>query len=75
VLEHEASIAPLDLHLEILAINRLGMVVDAVYAGTLSLRAHGRIIHVFTNDRTVLATLRSPVRKSVQALVGRFWNM
>jgi hypothetical protein len=49
----------------------LGMVVDAVYAGALSPRAHGQLIHVFTNNRIVLTTLRSPVRKSGQALVGK----
>jgi hypothetical protein len=46
----------------------LGMVVNAVYAGALLPRAHGQIIHVFTNNRTVLATLRSP---GEQALVGK----
>jgi hypothetical protein len=46
----------------------LGMVVNAVYAGALLPRAHGQIIHVFTNNRTVLATLRSP---GGQALVGK----
>jgi hypothetical protein len=49
----------------------LGMVVDAVYAGALLPRARGQIIRVFTNNRTVLATLRSPGRKSGQALVGK----
>ena len=49
----------------------LGMVVNAVYAGALLPRARGQIIRVFTNNRTVLATLRSPGRKSGQALVGK----
>jgi hypothetical protein len=47
------------------------MVVNAVYAGALLPRAYSQIIHVFTNNRTVLATLRSPGRKAGQALVGK----
>jgi hypothetical protein len=38
----------------------LGFVVGAVYAGTLSARVHGQTIRVFTNNRTVLITLRAP---------------
>jgi hypothetical protein len=49
----------------------LGMAVDAVYAGALSPRAHGKTIHVFTNNRTVLVTLRAPGRKSGQASVAK----
>ena len=48
-----------------------GMVVNAVYAGALSPRTHGQTIHVFTNNRTVLETLRSPGRKSGQASVSK----
>jgi hypothetical protein len=48
-----------------------GMVVNAVYAGALPPRAHGQIIHVFTNSRTVLSTLRAPGRKSGQASVSK----
>lgn len=49
----------------------LGMVVNAVYAGALSPRAHGRTIHLFTNNRTALATLKTPVRRSRQATVSK----
>lgn len=49
----------------------LGMIVDAVYAGALSPRAHGQKVHVFTNDRTVLSTLRALGRRSGQAIVGK----
>ena len=49
----------------------LGMIVDAVYAGALLPQAHGQTIHVFTNNRAVLNTLRTPVIKSGQAIVGR----
>jgi hypothetical protein len=49
----------------------LGMVVDAVYAGALLPRAHGQTIHVFTNNRTVLVTLRALGRKSRQASVSK----
>jgi hypothetical protein len=49
----------------------LSMVVDAVYAGALSPRAHRQTIHVFTNNRTVLVTLRAPGRKSGQASVSK----
>jgi hypothetical protein len=37
----------------------LSRVVDAVYAGAISPRASGRAIHVFTNNRTVLTTLKT----------------
>jgi hypothetical protein len=47
------------------------MVVDAVYAGALSPRAHGQTIHVFTNNRTVLITLRALGRKAGQASVSK----
>jgi hypothetical protein len=47
------------------------MVVDAVYAGALLPRAHGQTIHLFTNNRTVLTTLRAPGRKSGQASVNK----
>lgn len=49
----------------------LRMVVDAVYAGALWPRAHGRTIHVFTNNRTVLITLRTLGRRSGQAVIGK----
>jgi hypothetical protein len=44
----------------------LGFVVGAVYAGTLSARVHGQTIHVFTNNRTVLITLRAPAKRTRQ---------
>jgi hypothetical protein len=47
------------------------MVVNAVYAGALSLRAHRQSIYVFTNNRTILVTLRAPSRKSGQASVSK----
>jgi hypothetical protein len=50
---------------------RLGIVVNTVYAGALSPRAHGQNIHVFTNNRTVLITLRTLGRRSEQAIVGK----
>lgn len=49
----------------------LGMIVDAVYAGALCPRAHGQKVHVFTNNRTVLSTLRRLGRRSGQAIVGK----
>jgi hypothetical protein len=49
----------------------LGMVIDAVYAGALSPRAHRQTIHVFTNNRTILITLRAPGRTSGQASVSK----
>jgi hypothetical protein len=50
------------------------MVVDAMYAGALLLRAQGQTIRVFTNDRTALTTPRTSVRKSGQAIVGKIPN-
>jgi hypothetical protein len=47
------------------------MVVDATYAGAPSPRAHRQTIHVFTNNRTVLSTLRAPGRMSEQASVSK----
>jgi hypothetical protein len=47
---------------------RLGMVVDAMYAGAISPSAYGQTIHAFTNNRIVLITLRAPSMKSGQAL-------
>jgi hypothetical protein len=49
----------------------LGMVVDAVYAGALSPRAHGQTVYVFTNNRTVLITLRTLGRGSGQTIVSK----
>lgn len=47
------------------------MVINTVFAGAISPRASGRTIHVFTNNRTTLVTLRTPSRKSGQAIVGK----
>jgi len=47
----------------------LGILVDDVYAEALSLREQRQTIHVFTNNRIVLVTLRAPGRKSRQASV------
>jgi hypothetical protein len=44
----------------------LGIVVSAVYSGSLSARVQSQVIHVFTNNRTVLATLRNATRRSGQ---------
>jgi hypothetical protein len=49
----------------------LGMVVKAIYAGALSPRARGNTVHVFTNNRTVLITLRTLGRRSRQAMIGK----
>ncbi|TIA49187.1 hypothetical protein D6C77_09651 [Aureobasidium pullulans] len=48
----------------------LSFVVGAVYAGALSARVHGEIIHVFTNNRTVLITLRASPRRTRQWIIG-----
>lgn len=42
----------------------LGLVVSAVYDNTLSARVRGQVTHVFTNNRTVLVTLRNGTRRS-----------
>lgn len=47
-----------------------GLFVDAAYVGALSARVHGQTIHVFTNNRTVLATLRTPARRSRQWIIS-----
>ena len=44
----------------------LGLVVSAVYDNTLSARVRGQVTHVFTNNRTVLVTLRNGTRRSGQ---------
>jgi len=49
----------------------LGMVVKAVYSGALSPRARGNTVHVFTNNCTVLITLRILCRRSRQAIIGK----
>jgi hypothetical protein len=49
----------------------LGMVVSAVYSGSLSARVQGQVVHVFTNNRTVLATLRAATRRSGQWMISR----
>jgi hypothetical protein len=46
------------------------MVVSAVYSGSLSARVQSQVIHVFTNNRTVLATLRNATRRSGQWMVS-----
>jgi hypothetical protein len=47
------------------------MVVNAVYAGALSPRACDQTIHVFTNNRTALATLRPSARRSGQTTIDK----
>lgn len=42
----------------------LGFVNGAVYAETLSARAHGQTVRVFTNNRTVLITLRASLKRT-----------
>jgi hypothetical protein len=49
---------------------RLGFVVGAVYAGTLSARVYGQTIRVFTNNRTILITLRAPAKRTRQWIIG-----
>lgn len=51
-----------------------GTVAWAVDMGELSPRAHGGVIHVFTNNQTALATLRTPNRRSGQAIVSKIWR-
>ena len=48
----------------------LGLVVSAVYDNTLSARVRGQVTHVFTNNRTVLVTLRNGTRKSGQWIIS-----
>jgi hypothetical protein len=48
----------------------LGFVVGAVYAGTLSARVHGQTIRVFTNNRTVLITLRAAAKRTRRWIIG-----
>lgn len=48
----------------------LGFVVGAVYAGTFSARVHGDVVRVFTNNRTVLVTLRASPRRTRQWIIG-----
>jgi hypothetical protein len=48
----------------------LGMVVSAVYSGSLSARVQSQVIHVLTNNRTVLATLRNATRRSGQWMIS-----
>ncbi|KAI6824489.1 hypothetical protein KC343_g180 [Hortaea werneckii] len=48
----------------------LGFVVGAVYAGTLSARVYGHIVRVFTNNRTVLITLRASPKRTRQWIIG-----
>lgn len=48
-----------------------GIVARAVDTGELSPRANCRIIHVCTNNRTALAALRAPNRRSGQAIVEK----
>jgi hypothetical protein len=48
----------------------LGLVVSAVYDNTLSARVRGQVTHVFTNNRTVLVTLRNGTRRSGQWIIS-----
>jgi hypothetical protein len=48
----------------------LGMVVNAVYSGSLSAQVQSQVIHMFTNNRTVLATLRNATRRSGQWMIS-----
>jgi len=48
----------------------LGLVVSAVYNNTLSARVRGQVMHVFTNNRTVLVTLRNATRRSGQWIIS-----
>jgi hypothetical protein len=48
----------------------LGLVVSAVYDNTLSARVRGQAMHVFTNNRTVLVTLRNATRRSGQWIIS-----
>jgi hypothetical protein len=52
----------------------LGLVVSAVYAGLLSARVEGQVVHVFTNNRTALVTLRNATRRSGQWIVSGILN-
>jgi hypothetical protein len=42
----------------------------AVYDNTLSARVRGQVMHVFTNNRTVLVTLRNATRRSGQWIIS-----
>jgi hypothetical protein len=48
----------------------LGIVVSAVYSASLSARVQSQAIHVFTNNRTVLATLRNATGRSGQWMIS-----
>lgn len=48
----------------------LGLVVSAVYDNTLSARVRGQVTHVYTNNRTVLVTLRNGTRRSGQWIIS-----
>jgi hypothetical protein len=52
----------------------LGLVVSAVYDNTLSARVRGQVTHVFTNNRTVLVTLRNGTRRSGQWILSGLFN-
>lgn len=43
----------------------------AIYMGEPSPQAHSQAIHVFTNNRAALATLRTPARRSGQEIVDK----
>lgn len=49
----------------------LDMVVSAIYARAMSLRASRRTIHMFTNNRTVLTIIQTLGRGSRQAIIGK----
>jgi hypothetical protein len=48
----------------------LGLVVSAVYDNSLSARVRSQVMHVFTNNRTVLVTLRNATRRSGQRIIS-----
>jgi hypothetical protein len=47
----------------------LGLVVSAVYDNSLSARVRGQVMHVFTNNLTVLVTLHNAARRSGQWII------
>jgi hypothetical protein len=49
----------------------VGTIAHAVYMGELSPSLQGQTIHMFTNNRSALATLRAPTRRSGQAIVSK----
>lgn len=49
----------------------LGLLAHGVSMGDLSPRVQGQTIHVFTNNRAVLTALRTPTRRSGQAIISK----